>query len=235
MGELKGFLESFKEFIWDIVGYMLPGFYCIILLCFIVNNDCLENFNNVIVGNNGFFVWGVIIISYLLGYVIYSLGVFIEKKSGNKSYAKRIANDVEKRSVYKIAKKKLEEMLEEQGVKEEAENANIRDLRSIAMGLFPEQDQKIYTFQFRADISNNAGIVSLIIGIIGLLCAIINLIPCANVNFVIVDAIHVLLYIILIAIFFILKCMRNRFYAISLSLPFSLLCSSLVADKQNHD
>jgi hypothetical protein len=244
MEGLKSFLESFKEFIWDIVGYMLPGAYCLILLIVSVNHNYWIDLNNIKIGNNGF-VWIMIIVSYLLGYLIYSFNAFWEKlpdlgkllkcenlsewikRLEKKTYSKRIAEETKSRSTYKIAKKILEKKFKEQDIEEEMQNASVRDLRNIAMGLFPKQDQKIYTFQFRADISNSVGTISLIIGIVALLCTFFN-----N-SFVVNDAKHILLYIFLIIVYFLLKPIRNKFYAISINLPFSLLCSNLINEHKN--
>jgi hypothetical protein len=237
MESIKSFFESFKEFIWDIVGYILPGSYCIILMSLSVNSDYWLNVNYVF--SSQYFPYVIVIISYLLGYAVYGLNIEIYKKREIKifkkkfkitSYIDTIEDKIKKRISYKTTIQILHKRFQEKGIDFDSNNATLRDLRNIAMSFFPEQDQKIYTFSFRADIANHAGTISLFFGILGLLSAIVNCKMTFNV--IIVDKTHIALYILLVISYFLFSSMRDRFYAISLSLPFSLLSTSEVNEKK---
>lgn len=229
MESIKSFFESFKEFIWDIVGYILPGAYCLILMSLSINSDYWLNMDSVF--DSQHYPYVIVIISYLLGYAVYGLNILIQNKIfGKKSYTKTIEDKVKKRISYQTTKLILQKKFQEKGVDFDPENATLRDLRSIAMGFFPEQDQKIYTFSFRADIANHAGTISFLFGVLGLFSAIINcIIPF---HAIIVDNTHIAIYILLVISYFPFSSMRDMFYAISLSLPFSLLSTSEINEKK---
>jgi len=229
MESIKSFFESFKEFIWDIIGYILPGAYCLILMSLSVDSDYWLNVDSVF--NSQYYPYVIVIISYLLGYAVYGLNIIIQNKIfGEKSYTKIIENNVKKRISYQTTKSILQKKFQDKGIDFDPNNATLRDLRNIAMGFFPEQDQKIYTFSFRADIANHAGTISFLFGVLGLLSAIINCIMTFHV--IIVDMTHIVLYILLVISYFLFSSMRDRFYAISLSLPFSLLSTSEINEKK---
>jgi len=228
MEGIKSFFESFKEFIWDILGYILPGAYCLILMSLSVNSNYWLNIGSVF--ESHYYPYVIVIISYLLGYAVYGLNIFIQNKVfGEKSYTKKIENKIEKRISYQITMSILQKKFQKKGIDFDSNNATLRDLRSIAMGFFPEQDQKVYTFTFRAEIANHAGIISFLFGVLGLLSAIINWIT--PFDFVIIDSTHIALYIILVISYFLFSSMRNRCYDISLGLPFSLLSTSEINEK----
>lgn len=71
MGDI---IQSLKEFIWDVIGYMLPGFLLIILL-----NLFLQP--SVGIDDAFLFDWNIfgdylpIVVSYILGYVLFSLSL----------------------------------------------------------------------------------------------------------------------------------------------------------------
>ena len=68
-------LKSVKEFIWDIIGYIIPGFLLIIVFNLIIEPTLS-------IHNNFFFDWKlfqsylIVVVSYTLGYIIYSLTIF---------------------------------------------------------------------------------------------------------------------------------------------------------------
>ena len=82
MESIKSVFESFKEFVWDIVGYILPGSYCLILMSLFVDSDYWLNVDQVFSAQ--YFPYVIVIISYLLGYAIYGLNKQIYKSyTGN--------------------------------------------------------------------------------------------------------------------------------------------------------
>lgn len=218
MENLKGFFDSFKEFIWDIIGYLLPGSYVIILLSICINSSFFLN-TTLSCEQNESYNFVFIIVSYVIGYVVYGIGVFKERILGKYSYIKKTEESVSKRPAFNSAKQLISKAYQNKGVTTDLTYASVRDLRSITMGFIPEQDYKIYTFTFRADISNHTGFMSLIIGVLGLLFSIFNSIPLTIFK---TSTTYVLFYICLIICYLFLRETRNKFYAISLGLPFSI-------------
>lgn len=230
METVKGFIDSFKEFIWDIIGYLLPGSFVLILLSVCVNQKYFVttlHLSNV----NDFQPYILIVVSYLLGHVTYGFGWFKDKmlnriKYLNKySYVKNIEASVAKRKAYTISKELVTKALQSKGVTDDLSNTSVRDLRNIVMSFIPESDQKIYTFTFRSELSNQSGNISIVIGTLGLLSSIFTFIP---LNIFKTDLTHIILYICLIICYFFLRQTRNRFYAIALGLPFSIYIAKVI-------
>ena len=118
-----------------------------------------------------------------------------------------------------MTKQLISRALLAKGITDDLSNTTVRDLRSLAMSYIPEQDQKIYTFTFRSELSNQAANISIIIGFLGLLFSIFKCIPLHLFN---TDTKCVLLYVCLILVYVFLRKTRNRFYEISIGLPFSI-------------
>jgi hypothetical protein len=219
---VKGFFDSFKEFIWDIIGYLLPGSYIIILLSVCVNEDY---FITPTIGNNSndFSTFIFLVVSYLLGYVAYGFGWLKEEILGKYSYVKKIEAKISTRKAFELSKKLISNSLNEKGITEDFSATTVRDLRNIAMSFIPEQDQKIYTFTFRSELSNQTANISLLVGLIGLIFSVFSSIPLKIFK---TDATHIILYFCLFFCYFLLRQTRNRFYAISVGLPFSIFTAN---------
>lgn len=224
MDNLKGFFDSFKEFIWDIIGYLLPGSYILILLSVCVNE---EYFITPSLGpeNNDFLPFIFIVISYLLGHVAYGFGWLKEELLGKYSYVKQIESKIANRMAFALSKKIILASLQVKGITEDFSSSTVRDIRSIAMSFIPEQDQKIYTFTFRSDLSNQTANISIIIGILGMLFSIISSFPYRIFK---TDPAHIVVYLCLIVCYLFLRQTRNRFYAISIGLPFSIYTANAI-------
>lgn len=68
-------IKNLKEFIWDIIGYMIPGFLLIISFnLFFVPEIGIKN--NFLIDWTIFGNVLIIVLSYVLGYVVSSLSVF---------------------------------------------------------------------------------------------------------------------------------------------------------------
>jgi len=228
--EKKGFFESIKEFVWDILGYVLPGAYFIILLSLFVNSKYWINLN--LIFESQFYPYVIIIISYLIGHVIYGLNILITKIFSKKSYTLKIENKIKTETNYILSLQILGGKTKIKGISYDFEKASFRDLRNIVMSCFPEQDQKIYTFTFRAEISNHVGIISFLIGTLGLVFFTINIF--CSLDIFNLKNIDVFFYILLILSYFPLSLMRNRFYKISMYLPFSLYTSKFLNDYEKN-
>lgn len=221
MENVKNFFDSFKEFIWDIIGYFLPGSYILILLSVCINQKYFVTPSPVTITND-YLPFILVVVSYLLGHAAYGFGFLKEKIRGKRSYVSKIEATVATRKAFTLSKQLISKSLHAKGIIEDFSNTTVRDLRNIAMSFIPEQDQKIYTFTFRSDLSNQTANISISIGIFGLLCSLVSLIPSITLNVIKTDTAHVLLYICLIISYYFLRETRNRFYAISVGLPFSI-------------
>lgn len=68
-------IQSLKEFIWDIVGYIIPGFLLIISLNLILNPNFSSIENSFLLDWKIFGDYLPIVVSYILGYVVYSFTI----------------------------------------------------------------------------------------------------------------------------------------------------------------
>lgn len=227
MENVKTFFESFKEFIWDIIGYLLPG----ALVVFILSSIVLDKYflpSPLITNDNGMLMPAFLILSYLVGYLVYSLGVTKENFRGGKAFTKRVEDKVSKKNSYVIAKEIIEKELASKSIGANLSTSTVRDIRSIAMGYAPEADQKVYTFMFRSDICNQVGNISLLLGILGLLFCFFDILNIEFLSKLILfktDTNFVVFYFILIPCHLILKAARDRFYSMAMTLPLSILIS----------
>lgn len=225
MEGIKNFFDSFKEFIWDIIGYLLPGTYVLILLSACISNEYFVNspITHFFPDLN---VYVFIVISYLLGYVSYGFGWLKEKILGKRSYVKKIESNVSKRKAFSLTKELITKGLAAKGVTDDLANSTVRDIRSIAMSFIPESDQKIYTFTFRSELSNQIANISFSIGALGML-----LWPIQNkfsFSLFLSDHKHIILYVCLMIVYFFLREARDRFYAMSINLPFSIYTAKMI-------
>ena len=201
MEKVKSFFDSFKEFIWDIIGYLLPGSYILILLSACVNSEFFVS-PSIGASTNEFYPFVFIIISYLLGHVAYGFGWFKEGIMGKYSYVKQIETKVASRKGFVLSKQLISNALLTKGVTDDLKSATVRDLRSIAMSYIPEHDQKIYTFTFRSDLLNQTGNISIVVGILGIVFSIFKDIP---LHLFKTDTKHIIMYVCLIICYFFLR------------------------------
>lgn len=238
-------LKSLKEFIWDIIGYLIPGFLLIILLNLILNT-------NISIENKFLFDWKLfqeytaIVISYVLGYIIYSLTRFkitiqdftIDKLSilFNKistSIIKILVLNKFSQYLIELMKKKHSEYWKSQAINSssflaaknflknqkytEVDNMKYNEVRNILMSRNPEMDQKVYTFMFRASLFDH---ISTIFCVIFLLFIIqIN----TNCNFIKTDLTFEIFYYLIIILIPLLGNSKRFFYSIAQRLPISNL------------
>ncbi|WP_294278054.1 hypothetical protein [uncultured Chryseobacterium sp.] len=218
MENIKSFFDSFKEFVWDIIGYLLPGSYLLIVLSIIIKKDYFV-YPTIGTNSDDFYPFIFIVVSYILGYAIYGLGVMKENILGEYSYIKKIEEKVKNRRTFSLSKELLSKYLSAKDVSDDLSSTNLREMRSIVMGFMPEQDQKVYTFTFRADLSNQIGNTSIILGVSALVFSILK--PFSLDLFNTGKAFYII-YFCLIFNYILLRQTRNKFYEISLGLPFSI-------------
>ncbi|WP_343670060.1 hypothetical protein [Chitinophaga sp.] len=224
MESVKSFFDSFKEFIWDIIGYLLPGSYILIILSACVNNEFFV-FPSLGTSPTDLYPFIFLVVSYLLGYVVYGFGWLKESILGKYSYVKRIEANVARRKEFSISKEFISKSLQNKGSTYDLSTATVREIRNIAMSFAPESDQKIYTFTFRSELSNQTANASIVVGFLGLLFSIFKSIP---LHIFKTDTAHIMIYVCLIICYFFLNQTRNRFYDIAMGLPFSIFTANQI-------
>jgi hypothetical protein len=160
-----------------------------------------------------------------MGHAVYGIGCLKEKILGKYSYIKKIENNVSKRQAFDYSKELLTQSLASKNLTNKLNIASVRDLRNLVMSFIPESDQKIYTFTFRSDLANHTGNISLLIGSLGLLFTFFKQIPLLIFK---TDTAHIILYVCLLIAYLFLRETRNRFYSISVGLPFSIFTSKSI-------
>jgi hypothetical protein len=218
MNDVKGFFDSFKEFIWDIIGYLLPGTFLLIVLSVVINEKYFFD-SKLATGTNNLFAFIFIVLSYLLGYVIYGVSLVKEDIFKNDSYKQKIEAEISCNLAFTMCKQVYIKKENERNLQVDA-NISVRQLRTQVMSYIPEQDQKIYTFTFRSELANHTANILFLLGILGLLFwGLQAIFPFSLFK---TDLKFIILYFIFIIAFFSLRKTRDRFYDISMRVPFSM-------------
>jgi hypothetical protein len=223
MENLKSLFEAMKEFIWDIIGYFIPGFYLIILLSVTIQSKYYLESTLVDKKGDGInFI--IIILSYVLGYLIYGLGELKEDMRGKKSFEDKAQDEIKNSKNYKLATELLQKKVDASNVTTRIDQLSMKETRNLAMSYAPESDKKVYTFMFRSDLSRHIGNTSFLFGGLALLISILKLFI-KSLDLIFTDSAHITMYVLLIISYFIFKKTRDRFYKIAMSIPFSLFIS----------
>lgn len=218
MVSIRDFFDSFKEFVWDIIGFLLPGSYLVILVSFCVEEKYHRYFSASYLSGD-FVAFPGLIISYVLGYIVYGFGLTIDKLLGQRSYTKRIESRIEKRSDFNSSIEIIKKLKAKKGMVSDSQVISVRIARSLVMSFIPDQDQKIYTFMSRSELSKHTANVSMIVGTVGLVYSI-----CPSMPFKLLRTgeLYLLTYILLVLSSLLLTKTRNRFYEIAMGIPFSI-------------
>ncbi|MDB5122387.1 MAG: hypothetical protein JWP94_516 [Mucilaginibacter sp.] len=225
MEGIKGLFESLKEFIWDVIGYFIPGMYVIILLSVIVQPKYFIH-TELIDKKDPAINFVVVIIAYILGYLIYGLGEWKEKWRGPKSFMEVIQAKIPNSNSYKLASELLQTKISATNATMQVSTMTAKDVRNLAMSYAPDADKKVYTFMFRSDLARHIANSSIIIGILAVLLQAAHWIH-PQLQVVKGEIVYLVLYVFLICSFFILNYTRDRFYRIAMNIPFSILISNL--------
>lgn len=239
-------LKSLKEFIWDIIGYLIPGFLLIIV------------FNLVIlpktgISNKFFFDWKIfqnyliVVVSYVLGYVVYGLTIF--KKNVQNfliDLFNIIVNYISGTFLKFIVLNKIVQYITkdlnlkhskswENGVNQsatlhaakdflksknyaEVDRMKMNEVRNILMSRNPTMDQKVYTFMFRSSLFDHISTISILVLIMAFLQYFI-----LDFSILKTDSMFKVFYILLIPIVPLLGNSKRMFYSIAQRLPLSNL------------
>jgi hypothetical protein len=225
MEGIKGLFESLKEFIWDVIGYFIPGIYVIILLSVLVLPEYFVQ-TPLIDKKDSAVNFVVLIIAYILGYLIYGLGEWKEKQRGKKSFMETIQANMPNSVSYKLATELLQAKVSATTTTLQVSTMTPKEVRNLAMSYAPDADKKVYTFMFRSDLARHIANTSWTIGTITLLLQIAHWLH-PQWQIVRGDAVYVLLSALLIGSFYLLNYVRDRFYRIAMNIPFSILISTL--------
>lgn len=241
MGEI---IQSLKEFVWDIIGYLIPGFMFLIFFNF---------FTKPVIGvnNNFFFDWDIfssyliIVISYILGFVIYSLTIF---KIKNQDYFISKIESVFSGWISKNEKNELrfnkyigskhsrywqinfKESSTVKSTKEFLKNNNfvevdkmkLNEMRNILMSRNPEMDEKVYTFMFRSSVFDHLATLLILTCSTALIQMVFNMFN-LGIQFIKTENTFIVLYIFFLVLTPLLGNSKRMFYSISQRIPFSNL------------
>lgn len=238
-------LKSVKEFIWDVVGYLIPGFLLIIVLNLIL-------LPKIGIENKFLFDWKtfqnylIIVVSYVLGYVIYSLTIYKIKLQNfmidiivsicnwlertkcklivSNKLAEYLINDIKKKhseswkqnAISSSTFKAAKDFLKNSNYSE-VDNMQFNEVRNVLMSRNPDMDQKVYTFMFRSSLFDHISTISIIVCALALMQLFIDF------KFLKTDLMFKVFYCLLIIIIPLLGNSKRIFYSIAQRLPISNL------------
>ncbi len=220
MENYKNIIDSIKDFSFDVIGYLLPGMIIVGYILFSINPKLISELNTSLI-NERLGPTFHFIISYILGYVAMGLSLLKIKIFTKCNYQSVIENKIQKTSLFKDA---LNHYKKENKIENEL---NVRELRTLVMSFIPETDNKIYSFRFRSDLCENILTPLICLSISFLIISIFQM----NSNLFIVNIGSIFIgmhLIILIVICGLLILVRDRFYDITLRIPFSIYLSKKV-------
>lgn len=236
MGDL---IASLKEFVWDVIGYLIPGFLFLLTLNFVI-------LPSVGVDNDFLFDWNlfnltyiIIVISYAMGFVLYSLTILkinvqdkliarIIKKLGpfNESKKKHIVllwlekkhSEYWKHGFLKSeGLKSARDYLKKEGITN-SDKLEINEIRNIMMSKNPEIDQKVYTFMFRASLFDHISTLMMITVVLALIQALLTFF---EISFLKMDIQYLTLYAIFLFISGKMGDSKRMFFSKAMRIPFS--------------
>ncbi|WP_322969419.1 hypothetical protein [Faecalibacter sp. LW9] len=226
-------LKSIKEFIWDILGYLIPGITLVILFNFIISPEIITN-DNFIFDWEEFKNYLILVIAYVLGYLIYSLSIF---KLKIQNFVIEKINIPESNKLFKyiniLIKSKHGDFWRENIENEafyisakdflkannysEIDNMKYNNIRNILMSRNPEMDQKVYTFMFRSALFDHISTIFYLIVLMVILQLNIDY------KFLKTDLIHKVFYVSTLVLIPLLGNCKRIFYSIAQRLPISNL------------
>lgn len=235
-------IEALKTFFLDILGYFAPGFFAILVLTACVFPQFFF-YSELIKIDPTWRGFVIVFMSYVLGYVIYSIPIItdpifkivgyikIKQKRKweslipdlelvNSEFNKLKETQVCKDIVHKTWKLNSTTVYSQ----EEIEKMNFNTIRNIAMSYAPESDTKVYTFMFRADLCQHISTFSIFISVIGFVCYLLDLFFKVTFFFK-TDICSMVIYLLLFISSILLYRTRIRFYKIAMLIPLSIFLS----------
>lgn len=224
-------IQSLKEFIWEIIGFLIPGFLFLLILNFVllqeisVDNKFLFSWN---IFNNTYII---IVLAYALGFVIYCISDFkvcLQDYIIEKLYSIRLNDNFFTKMHSKYWEIEFENSATLKSAKERLERDNIthvsdmeiNELRNIFISRNPDMERTVYTFMFRSTFFNQISTIMLSIIILAILQFILEHF---NILFIKLDSQYILFYILFLFILKPLGDAKRKFNSISNRIPFSNL------------
>lgn len=173
-------MESLKEFIWDIIGYIIPGAFLLIVFNFCLAKSEFE-YESFLIDWRVFGNSLVVIVSYVLGYIVYSFTkykIFLQDKLINFIIYLNFSKDnfvtrfLKKRHSEDWKEKFKDSKLYEATITKlkndypTIDKMEINEVRNILMTKNPTQSEVIYTFMFRASIFDHISTIFILILIV---------------------------------------------------------------------
>ncbi|MCW2260115.1 MULTISPECIES: hypothetical protein [Sphingobacterium] len=234
---MSDFVTSLKEFVWDIIGFLIPGFLFLIVLNFFL-------LDSIGINNNFLFDWSifnvdylVIVISYVFGFVVYSMSKYktiiqdcfnnflinLFKPTSTSNLKKLIENrmsdkwetDLKNSEIFEEAKL----FLNGEGITR-VHNMEVDDIRNILISRNQGLDQKVYTFMFRSSLFDNIETMMLFMPLLGTIQFVLGYL---NIHFLKMDNQFLVIYVILLIFSGLLGNSKRFFYSIAKKIPFSYL------------
>lgn len=180
---MDNIIQSLKKLIWDIIGYLVPGLFLIILLnLFVAEKNLVKQ--PFLFDWNIFQNYLIILLGYIFGYLVYSLtkykiylqdiiikyliliSEYFTKKYNIFNYCTKFLkkrhssfwmDDFKKSQTYKAVLLKYNDEIPN------IESMEINEVRNILMTKNDRQAQLIYTFMFRSSMFDHISTLFLLI------------------------------------------------------------------------
>jgi len=215
--DLSKSLEEIGKYFNEILGYLLPGLTLVVIIIFFLDPDQIPDKESFLNSN----VLLLILLSYVIGYVVYGISLTKERIIKNIKFIKNddkiIKQKISAQEDFRLSKQKLKALIPEMDM----EKLTFNDIRNFAMAYVPEVDQKIYTFMFRSDLFKHTKDIFLFVSIWGFLSYISN--KFININlFFRTNDINIYLIMILFILTFPLNEGKKRFLMIAYKIQFNI-------------
>jgi len=231
---MENIIGSLKEFIWDIIGYLIPGFALLMAMNLVLLTS-LGTEKSFMFQWDSFAPYSIIVLSYLAGYIVYALTIYKVKVQDlilfklviwlkwfpwfsnllNKSISTCWEEKFIKSSTFINAKKHLKD----KGF-ENTEKMKLNEVRNILMSRDPSMDEKVYTFMFRSSVFDHLSTIFILIEI----CVVIQfLFAFQSIYFISTTSEFKVFYLIVIPIIPLLGRCKRMFFPIAKRIPFSNL------------
>lgn len=214
-------ISSIKEFFFDIVGYLIPGFIILTLINLVYGIYLPFEIDSLV----------ALILSYILGYIVYSISLFkaIFIKNWPKIFLATSREEIEKKLLSLDTVVLAKEYINSKVNKNEKKLENFRSLRNVAMSKSPDSDKKIYTFMFRAELFDQLHTISILSLITSIVLLILSFWGIHS-QYELFDYLMIGIFILLIMT---LRKGWQRFFEIAMSLPFSLYLTNQSHKNEN--
>mgnify|MGYP001333878552 CR=1 FL=1 len=147
--------------------------------------------------------------------------------SNKQSDRKKVNTDIPQNPTYLLSQSILKQLFDSKisTYKFDSNQFTLNDLRNISMSYVPQSDHKVYTFMFRSDLSGQVGLISLILGLWGILACISSQLW-NNTLLLKTQDYFLNYYILMVLLSYLFHKTRIRFYRIAMCIPFSMFVAT---------